>query len=599
MVPRKFADGPAATAAELYRVLGGILALGEFSRAELARFADVTTAVARRVLDAEGARYVTGRGDGTDPRYRLKSGRRPALVGRLRALEDAERVSYSTEDVAADGIPAALAVATQMLLEQLPRITDALERQHTIALARLALDDARHTPRSAVIGGSARADAHEQVVDSALLLAQSELNAVLTGSAVRRESLEPLRASFTRALHAAARAGDEWLAERLSIRYLSSPFAQFLGRLPELGEVRVELRTRPVLLFEPGRDLLPHGQLADLDRVREFIRSALSASRVAFQPVALTEEGAELALEQEPEPSAPYLTPDSPVCVLPVLSGWAGSERMLRAFSAACGDQPDRLIVSEGFDPGLNSLTHEAYARYVSMAGLGAPGLLGAMFHGWRAGGAGGTAGMGGAAGVGHAGAGGPAGTGGAPGTGGPAGVPLGGLRRKPPSGAYPRLGGGGPSTRRPGGVLGGVSGPGVPAHPAAAASGPGIPAHPAGGGIASPRPLPGTVSAFGGQQTPAVSGTAGMTVGGTAGMAIGTAAGSLIGRAVGSMVGGVAGAAFGVTTGSGASPTGTAAGHPGVKGTPKYGDPSASTGLRTSGQNPAATRPAANPSQT
>ena len=236
------------------------------------------------------------------------------------------------------------------------------------------------------------------MIESALFLSEAELAASRLGS-VKTDSLKELWHVFYAALAVAANAGDSTLVQRLSSRYLSSPLGQLLAHsqfepLPDWS-----IQPRPVLLFDAHRSDITRGKGAIENTVDRYIRRTLEQSHVAYTPVPLFEvDAARLGVERvnfkwsrgEEDPDkehsanfTSYLNLVEPVCILPVPSGLERSEEILSRFNAVCINQPDRLVVGERFDPGLNNLTFSQHGRYVPIEGLGPAGFMGAVFNGW------------------------------------------------------------------------------------------------------------------------------------------------------------------------------------------------------------------------
>ncbi len=383
--------------AELYKVLGGMLALGEFSPRELARFADVDERAVHRILSNEGASYVQQReSDRPVSRYSLIPSARNGLREQLRTLERMGAGSYEQDQFPASGMPASLSVAEDILLNRLSGAVDDLERSRFIGFARLACEDARSSSVSVGLGLSARVEIHRRAVESALRLSEAEMAASRLGS-VKTEGLIELWSTFSATLALAVNAGDPELVQRLSFRYLSSPLGQLLAQSQFAPFPEASIQPRPILLFDVNDPNTRAGRGIKGDAVSSFVRTALEQSHVTYTPVPLFQADADnlgvqrsgaFPVSRDPFETyrldfTSYFNLVQPVCILPVPSGREHSAEIVDRFNDVCRNQPDRLVVDEKFDPQLNNLTFSQHGRYVPIEGLGTPGFMGAVFNGW------------------------------------------------------------------------------------------------------------------------------------------------------------------------------------------------------------------------
>jgi phosphoglucosamine mutase len=133
---------------ERYRTLGAILALGDFSVAEIAALAQVGKSTVRTVLRREDD-YVervgpqpTGRRGGQPVRWRLRPGARESIRAILRELEDLGAGSWLDAPSAPDSPEAAVLAAEDVLLRLAPAASDSDVRSELIKLARAQVETA-------------------------------------------------------------------------------------------------------------------------------------------------------------------------------------------------------------------------------------------------------------------------------------------------------------------------------------------------------------------------------------------------------------------------------------------------------------------------
>ena len=386
------------SSSELYKVLGGILALGEFSLRELARFADVDDRAVRGFLANEVASFVHQReSGGVVDRYSLIPSARNNLLAQLHMLEHTQGGSYEREQLPLSGVPASLSVAEDIVLERLPSAVDDLERSRYIGFARFACDDARRSAMSRGLGLSSRAEVHRNVVECGLRLSEAEMAASTLGS-VNTDGLQELWSTFAAALALATNTGDTWLVRRLSFRYLSSPLGQLLAQSQFASFPELPIQSRPILLFN-AHDLNERtGPGTRYDAVTSFVRAVFEQLHIAYTPVSLFKVDADnlrvrhwdisSALSENfpgehPADFTSYLNLIHPVCVLPVPSGCEQVTEIIDRFNTVCNNQPDRLVVDEKFNAQLNNLTFSHHGRYVPIEGLEPTGFMGAVFNGW------------------------------------------------------------------------------------------------------------------------------------------------------------------------------------------------------------------------
>jgi phosphoglucosamine mutase len=128
-----------------------MLALGDFSVAEIAALAQVGESTVRTVLRREGDYVVrvgpqrTGRRGGQPVRWRLRPGARESIRVILRELEDLGAGSWLDDPSAPDSPKAAVLTAEDVLLRLAPTASDSNERAELIKLARAQVETAEGT----------------------------------------------------------------------------------------------------------------------------------------------------------------------------------------------------------------------------------------------------------------------------------------------------------------------------------------------------------------------------------------------------------------------------------------------------------------------
>jgi phosphoglucosamine mutase len=136
---------------ERYRTLGAMLALGDFSVAEIADLAQVGESTVRTVLRREDD-YVervglqrTGRRGGQPVRWRLRPEARESIRTVLRELENLGAGSWLDDPSAPASPKAAVMAAEDVLLGLAPAASDSDERAELIKLARAQVETAEGT----------------------------------------------------------------------------------------------------------------------------------------------------------------------------------------------------------------------------------------------------------------------------------------------------------------------------------------------------------------------------------------------------------------------------------------------------------------------
>jgi hypothetical protein len=347
------------SSSDIYRVLGGILALKEFSPDELARFADVEVSTVRRILSKEASSYVAEREPGgAETHYSLISTQSNHLARYLRVLERSEGLVYERDLSSAESMPPSLSVAEDILLRRLPGAVDDLERSRFISIAKLAWEDADNPATAGESKLSTRAQVHWLAVESALRLSEAELAASRIGS-VRTDGLKQLWTALAATLHLTVNAGESELVQLLSARYLSSPIGQLLAQSQFAPVREFPIQSRPVLLFDVYEGKEPKKLNDPNDAVDGFIRHAFEESHISYTKVPLFESDAdslEVPLGGIRESASTgfevtyhfdvtsYVNLVQPVCILPLPSHSIHYNDILSRFNSVCKDQPNRLV---------------------------------------------------------------------------------------------------------------------------------------------------------------------------------------------------------------------------------------------------------------
>uniref|UniRef100_UPI003F491CA1 hypothetical protein n=1 Tax=Actinoplanes sp. CA-084688 TaxID=3239901 RepID=UPI003F491CA1 len=160
-----------------YRILHAILALREFTVADLARYSGVKDTTVRTVLgretrfvQREGIRSPGGRG-GQPIQYRLRADAEPDLVAILRELESVGASRQPLVEDQEDPVLLSLIAAEDVLLRQVPQAATAAD---CAKLVELATADYQAVHLVAKAREGAEAATHCQIVDLLLRLTEIE-----------------------------------------------------------------------------------------------------------------------------------------------------------------------------------------------------------------------------------------------------------------------------------------------------------------------------------------------------------------------------------------------------------------------------------------
>jgi exopolysaccharide biosynthesis polyprenyl glycosylphosphotransferase len=235
---------------ERYKTLGGVLALGEFSVAELAELSGVREPTVRTILRREGT-FVeqigtrsTGRRGGQPVRWRVRPAARERLRAQLRELERLGVGPWLADQPDHDDAPrAGIIAAEDVLLRLAGTDVEPVERTELVKLAEAHLDaaDASLAASDGALPGTAhrQLDRDRRVVELLLTLEQAEQDA----AARRDRILEEARVQAER-FTSEARSRAEALERDTQERYrrARSEISALEGDISTLSSQRDALR---------------------------------------------------------------------------------------------------------------------------------------------------------------------------------------------------------------------------------------------------------------------------------------------------------------------------------------------------------------------
>jgi hypothetical protein len=374
-----------------YRVLGAILALREFTIADLAHYTGVKETTVRTILNRE-ARYVEragtqarGRRGGQPIKYRMCADAEQDLVRILREVEAVGAAPGGAGSADADD-PSTLSLvaAEDILLRQLP-LSMPPDRGRLLDLAVADFETAQFTAAP----GQREAATHLAVVDLLIRLAEVEQEALLLttptgdgGGSHRRgastvapsheaeKKLTVLGRDLDKILSELPELSDKNLLPDLFRRIGSSPFAQVLLQAPDSGP-DAALGTSPqVLLLDapPGDN---HG-------ISAFVKKVLTQERVRFVPVPHSRwHGMARGLHSESTP--PHnLIPLTAFCAA-VDVGNDTWRTALKPFGATYGALRRTVVVADRYDEEISNHVNQLQGRFLCAQGLQPASLLGAL----------------------------------------------------------------------------------------------------------------------------------------------------------------------------------------------------------------------------
>ena len=378
---------------ERYRTLGAMLALREFTVADLARYSGVKEATVRTILAREG-RYVQRHGvvpsskpGGQPVIYSLRSDAEPQLVEVLRKLEAIGASGPAFHESATESttqVPAALVAAGDVLLRRIPSASGAVERHQLLELAAIDFK----TVLQAVPDGAEREVAtHMKVIDFLLRLSRTEqqipspgMYAYMTQESLQfvgvpsagpraEEGLHQLSADLYDLLTEMPELQDKHLLPDLFKRVGTSPLAPAL--LPPPGEPPVNLSPH-VILFDTGSP-----ETAD---VLEYVKEVLGNQKISFSRLPATSLDVRSEEKQQVIEQRSIIDPSPYAAVLMTIE--VGDEKGRSALARASemyGPLRKFVVIGDRYDNELCNQVTALQARYLSFQGLRSPSLLGAL----------------------------------------------------------------------------------------------------------------------------------------------------------------------------------------------------------------------------
>jgi len=380
---------------ERYRTLGAMLALREFTVADLARYSGVKQATVRTIL-ARDSQYVvrrpvvsTGKSGGQPLTYSLRLEAVQNLVELLRTLEAVgARPPVAGSSESDDGwngsaVPASLVAAEDALLRQLPLVCTLAERNQILRVAATDFETARLTVQNPerevaahfeVVDFMLRLSRAEQDILSSAMIAEEKAEAlsffeVPFGSPENEEKLSELRRDLHRVLTEMPELQDRRLLPDLFDRVGTSPFAQVLRQVPGASEIN---SAPHVLLCDAGGPGTAY--------ISDFVTDVLRRQEVPFSIVSPTfwEKAPESDWDSRQSGIAYASSPFTAI----LMTVRAGDAFGLDAVSHACGmyGQLRKFVVlCNHFDSDLYNRVNSLQGRYLSFQGLEENGLLGAL----------------------------------------------------------------------------------------------------------------------------------------------------------------------------------------------------------------------------
>ena len=377
---------------ERYRTLAAVLALREFTVADLARYSGVKETTVRTIL-ARDSHYVvrraavsTGKSGGQPLTYTLRVEAEQDLVELLRTLETVGArppVSYGAESDNRSIVPAALVAAEDALLRQLPLVDTPAKRKQLLRLAATDYETARLT----VQNPDREVAAHFKVVNFMLCLSCAEQD-VLSHTIIDGEKpgslsffempfsnpaneskLRELRFDLHRVLTEMPELQDRRLLPDLFDRVGTSPFAGVLRQVPGIHEINASPH---VFLCHVGGPGTAH--------IADFVTDVLRRQKVPYSivPAAFWAEVSEDDQEGAEAHAARISSPFTAVLMTIQAGDEVGHEALTQAYDAY-GPLRKFVVLGNRFDDHLCNWVNSAQGRYLSFQGLQAPGLLGAL----------------------------------------------------------------------------------------------------------------------------------------------------------------------------------------------------------------------------
>jgi hypothetical protein len=381
---------------ERYRTLGAMLALREFTVADLALYSGVKESTVRTILARE-SQYVqrtlavpSGKPGGQPLAYKLRSNAEQNLTEVLRELEAIGAKPPVADRSTGDGAgspPAALIAAEDILLRQLPQCRTQAERDQLVELAAADYEDARlevnrskpQVPTLAVPGQDREIAAHMQVVDLLLRFSSTE-RSVLAPSLSPDQTQEEYRLDDNPVT--STQFADD-------LKNLHDDLHRLLTDMPELQDKRL----LPDLFDRVGTSPLGHSLWRDTDtseafpsprvlllgiggeataNVTRFVKDVLRSRNVSFfEQVSEDANALSHTPNQEPRECTAFL--------LTVRAGDEVGREALAHASEMYGALRRFVVIGDRYDDDLSNHVNALQGRYLSFQGLQPPGLMGAL----------------------------------------------------------------------------------------------------------------------------------------------------------------------------------------------------------------------------
>jgi len=370
---------------ERYRTLGAMLALREFTVADLARYSGVKEATVRTILDRnrEYCQQVgivrSGKPGGRPVTYALRAGTEQDLIKVMRELEAVGATpptAREPESEAKTAVPASIVAAEDILLRQLPLARDPAEREQ---LVKLAATDCQ-TVSQAAEDPQPEVAMHMRVTDLLLRLAQAEQYALRTSklggqpqkslglagvpfaSPEAAEEVRNLRLDLRRILAEMPEMKDKRLLPDLFDRVGASPFAPALQA--------DDISPRVLLIDDGGKETadLAHFVKKVLPRNVMFSRLRAALWKPEF------EDDLGNAERQEFRDQSPFTA-----YMMTVRAGDETGHEALSHAREAYGALRKFVVVGDRYDKDQCNEVNSLQGRYLISQGLQPRGLLGAL----------------------------------------------------------------------------------------------------------------------------------------------------------------------------------------------------------------------------
>jgi hypothetical protein len=370
-----------------YRIMGAILALREFTAAQLAHYSGVKETTVRTVLNRE-SRFVErigvegrGRRGGQPIRYQMRADAEQELVRMLRDLEEVSAPPRHGSDEETDLALLSLVAAEDILLRRLPQAVPA-ERSHLLTLASTDFE----TAQSAAPHGQRGIATHLTVVDLLLRLAEVEQDALLQHSSSvsgfsppqemssvapsheAEKKLAAINCDLRRILSGRPVRADTNLMSDLVYRVGSSPFARALLQPQDRDTGQVIGISTQVLVCEVAATAGTSRLLAALTDQQ---MSAFDLSVAEWDTIAERVHGPVSVNPVDPTPLTAF-------CVSTVAGGESW-QAMLRPFGFSYGALRRAVVVTDRYDAAVSNYVNQLQGRYLPAQDMDPASLVGAV----------------------------------------------------------------------------------------------------------------------------------------------------------------------------------------------------------------------------